>query len=105
MMQQKAEFSIGQIIRHVKYNYRGVIVDIDPIFSAPDEWYEAIAASRPPKDKPWYHVLVDDGNMQTYVAEQFLLADESDEPINHPYVEMFFSGFDRDHYVSRQSIN
>ncbi|HEX7027444.1 MAG TPA: heat shock protein HspQ [Gammaproteobacteria bacterium] len=105
MMQQKAAFSIGQIIRHVKYNYRGVIVDIDPIFSAPDEWYEAIAASRPPKDKPWYHVLVDDGNMQTYVAEQYLLPDESDEPINHPYVEMFFSGFDRDHYVSRQSIN
>jgi heat shock protein HspQ len=50
-------------------------------------------------------VLVDDGNMQTYVAEQHLLADESDEPINHPYVEMFFSGFDHDHYVSRQSIN
>jgi heat shock protein HspQ len=105
MTQQRAEFYIGQIIRHTGSNRRGVIVDIDPVFSAPDEFYQAVLPANPPKDKPWYHVLVDDAETQVYVAEQYLCADESEEPISHPYVDMFFSGFDRDHYVSRRSIN
>ena len=104
-MTQTAVFNIGQIIRHTKHDYRGVIVDIDPVFSASDEWYETHAISMPPKDKPWYHVLVDDGDMQTYVAEQNLQLDGSDEPINHPYVDLFFSGFQHDHYVRRQQVN
>ena len=36
-----------------------------------DEWYEMMARSRPPKEKPWYHIQKTDG-MQTYVAERNL---------------------------------
>ena len=105
LMAQTAAFNIGQIIRHIKHDYRGVIVDIDPVFSATDDWYRLNALSKPPKDKPWYHVLVDDGDLQTYVAEQNLRADDSDAPINHPYVDLFFSGFYQDHYIRRQQVN
>lgn len=87
------KFSIGQIVHHRLFDYRGVIVDVDPIFSGSEEWYAEVAKSRPPKDKPWYHVLVDDGENNTYVAEQNLEADFSHDSINHPLVGAFFSGF------------
>lgn len=44
--------AIGQIIRHRKYDYRGVIVDVDPVFQGTEEWYEQMAVSLPPKDRP-----------------------------------------------------
>ena len=43
---KEAKFSIGQIIHHQKFNYRGVIFDVDPIFSLTNEWYEEIAKSK-----------------------------------------------------------
>jgi len=69
---QKAKFTIGQIIHHKLFDYRGVIVDVDFRFLGSDEWYEQVARSHPPKDRPWYHVLVDNAVHQTYVAEQNL---------------------------------
>ena len=54
----KAEFKSGQIINHKLFNYRGVILKVDQTFKLTDEWYEIMAKSKPPKDKPWYHVLV-----------------------------------------------
>ena len=49
---QVAKFSIGQIIHHRKFDYRGVIFDADPIFSGTDEWYDNVAKSCPPKEDP-----------------------------------------------------
>ena len=60
MLNKNAKFSIGQIIHHRLFDYRGVIVDVDPDFQNSDEWYDQVARSRPPKDKPWYRVLVHD---------------------------------------------
>ena len=66
------KFSIGQIIHHLRFDYRGVIVDVDADFHGSEEWYREMAKSKPPRDKPWYHVLVDQSNTTTYVAEQNL---------------------------------
>ena len=95
----KVKFSVGELVHHRLFDYRGVIVDVDHNFQATEEWYEAVAKSRPPKNKPWYHVLVNGSDHSTYVAEQNLEADEVVEPINHPMVEHFFSGFDHGRYV------
>ena len=38
----------------------------------------------PPKDEPWYHVLVDGSTQMTYVAERNLEADPDPGPIQHP---------------------
>lgn len=86
---KQAKFTIGQIVDHRLFDYRGVIVDVDFQFLGSDEWYETVARSKPPKDQPWYHVLVDNG-YETYVAERNLQPSESLEPINHPYVSNFF---------------
>ena len=52
MTDYKAKFLIGQIVHHKLFNYTGVVFDIDPFFQGQDEWYEQVAQSRPPKNKP-----------------------------------------------------
>lgn len=71
----KAKYCIGQLIQHKLFDYRGIILGVDLEFNSTDEWYEAVAKSRPPKDEPWYHVLVHQKGHQTYVAEQNLQPD------------------------------
>lgn len=95
----KVKFSVGEIIYHRLFDYRGVIVDVDPTFQGTDEWYENAARSRPPKNKPWYHVLVHGSDYSTYVAERNLEHDDILEPINHPMVEHFFSKLESGRYV------
>ena len=86
-------FFIGQLVPHKKFDYRGVIIDVDAGFEGTEEWYQQVALSRPPKDKPWYHVLVHNSNQMTYVAERHLEQDSSGETIDHPAIEMYFDGF------------
>ncbi len=105
MSTSKAAFSIGQLIHHKLFNYRGVIYDVDPIFQGTEEWYQQVAKSRPPKDKPWYHVLVDGQSMQTYVAERNLEADEMEKPVDNPLVEEVFEQFVNGVYVRKRSTN
>ena len=78
-----ARFAPGQIVHHLRFDYRGVVADVDAEFSLGEEWYERNAVSRPPRDRPWYHVLVDGSDAVTYVAERNLEADPSAEPVAH----------------------
>ena len=75
----KAKYCIGQLIQHKLFDYRGIILGVDLEFKSTDEWYEMVAKSRPPKNEPWYHVLVHQKGHQkghqTYVAEQNLQPD------------------------------
>ena len=100
-----AQFSVGQLVHHLKFDYRGVIVDVDGDFQGTDEWYKEVARSEPPKDRPWYHVLVDDGNHMTYVAERNLEADDSGEPIDHPAINTFFDDFRNGAYHNHRATN
>jgi heat shock protein HspQ len=101
----KAKFSVGELVHHRLFDYRGVIVDVDRNFQSTEEWYEQVARSRPPKNKPWYHVLVHGSVHSTYVAEQNLEPDDSVEPVVHPMLEQFFSKFDNGKYVRKEPAN
>ncbi len=101
----RTRFAVGDLIHHRLFDYRGVIVDVDPTFQSTEEWYETVAKSRPPKDKPWYHVLVDGALHSTYVAERNLEPDESMAPIVHPMVEHIFCGFENGRYVRNSRTN
>ena len=101
----QARFSVGQLIRHQLFNYRGVVIDVDPCFMLSDEWYERMALTRPPRDEPWYRVLVDQAVHETYVAERNLLTDESGEPVRHPELDQYFSEFRNGAYVPERSTN
>jgi len=100
-----AKYSIGDLVHHKLFDYRGAIIDIDPYFQLPEEWYEAVARSRPPKDKPWYHVIVHDSTSLTYVAEKNLEVDPSGNEINHPMVDKLFTGLQNGHYVNVNKAN
>ena len=62
-----------------------------------------MARSRPPKDHPWYHVLVHGAAHTTYVAERNLERDKSDEPIIHPLLNDVFNDRENGVYILRQS--
>lgn len=96
---------IGQVVHHRLFGYRGVVVDVDLEFSLSEEWYDQVARSRPPKDAPWYRVLVNGATHETYVAERNLENDESGEPIEHPLLGAFFDAFEDGHYVRRRELN
>ena len=90
-----AKFSVGDLVSHKLFDYRGVIVDVDPCMMLSEQWYETVARSRPPRDKPWYRVLVHNAVHETYVAERNLEADPSGEPVRHPLIETFFQRIQR----------
>ena len=97
-MEYTAKFFVGQIVRHNKFDYRGVVFDVDATFQGTDEWYALVARSRPPKQKPWYHVLVDGAEHTTYVAEQHLESDDRGEPITHPLVAKLCGKFQQPNF-------
>lgn len=94
----EAKFSIGQIVHHQLFDYRGVIIDVDFRFLASDEWYDQVARSRPPKDQPWYHVLVDNAIHQTYVAERNLASSDVLDPIHNPMIDHYFDALESGFY-------
>jgi heat shock protein HspQ len=101
----RAKYSIGDLVHHQLFDYRGVIVDVDATFQSTQEWYDTVARSRPPKDKPWYHVLVDGATHSTYVAENNLQSDTSAEPISHPMLAQIFTRFEDGRYFREGTIN
>jgi len=104
-MKPEAQFAIGQTVHHRLFDYRGVIYDVDPVFLGAGEWYEQAAWTRPPKDRPWYRVLVDGSDHTTYVAQRNLEPDTSGGPIRHPLTPHFFSGFRDGVYIPKQRAN
>lgn len=98
-------FSIGQLVQHCKFGYRGVVVDIDLEFGLSSQWYEQVARSRPPRDRPWYRVLVHDSDQVTYVAERHLEEDDAGGQVHHPQIEEYFDAFSGEFYVRGRDVN
>ena len=85
------DYKIGQLIKHKLFNYRGVILKVDDSFKSSEEWYNTVAKSKPPKDKPWYTVLVHNAMHTTYVSERNLDMDDSNGEVIHPMVPIYFT--------------
>ena len=95
MSSKKAKFSIGNIVKHKHFDFRGVIYDVDFEFNNSEEWYQSIPKDvRPRKDQPFYHLLAENNEVtyEAYVSEQNLMVDDSEEPIRHPLIEEIFTG-------------
>lgn len=108
MVPTTTKYSIGQILRHRQHAFRGVVVDVDPIYSNGEDWYDRVATNRPRKDQPWYHLLAEDGtdgHYLAYVSEQNLLIDEAAEPILHPELSARFGPLVDGVYQMKQPLN
>jgi len=100
-----ARFSIGEVVRHRMFDFRGVVFDVDPVFANTDEWYEAIPEGiRPRKDQPFYHLLAEnaESNYIAYVSQQNLVVDDSEEPVDHPAIGGLFDRTDEGRYSLRR---
>ena len=104
-----AKFTLGEVVRHRVFPFRGVIFDIDPEFDNTEEWWLSIPENaRPRKDQPFYHLLAENAETEyvAYVSEQNLLPDTSGEPIRHPRVaEMFKRDGDGRYRPHRSVLN
>ena len=109
MEAREAKFRIGQVVKHRVYPFRGVIFDVDPVFSNTEEWWTAIPEHlRPSKDQPFYHLFAenDDTEYVAYVSEQNLVIDESGRPIRHPQAREFFRRDRKGRYtIDRAGLN
>lgn len=103
------KFAIGQVVKHRKFPFRGVIFDIDPVFANTEEWWLSIPEEvRPHKDQPFYHLLAENAETEyiAYVSEQNLLPDTSGVPVRHPQVdEMFDRARDGAYLIRAARIN
>jgi heat shock protein HspQ len=108
MLKARAKFTLGQVVRHRKHPFRGVIFDVDPEFANTEEWYDSIPPeSRPAREQPFYHLLAE--NDQTYyvayVSEQNLVPDETGEPVDHPDLPDLFGEFRDGYYPLEFQLN
>ena len=97
----EAAFSIGDVVRHRIFDFRGVVFDIDPVFANSEEWYESIPESvRPAKEQPFYHLFAENAESSyiAYVSQQNLLPDHKQGPIDHPGINAVFEGWDGGQY-------
>lgn len=69
---QTARFGLGQIVRHRESAFRGVVVDVDPIYAG-----DAAETGVVDSDQPFYQVLVLDADAAfiAYAAEEVLECD------------------------------
>ena len=109
-IEKKALYNIGTPVRHKKFGFRGVIFDIDPVFSNTEEWYQSIPEEmRPRKDQPFYHLFAenqtDHSPYLAYVSEQNLVPENSEDEINHPAIDRYFEGRRNGVYKHRLSLH
>lgn len=108
MLKTQAKYHLGQIVRHRKHPFRGVVFDVDPRFDNTEAWYEAIPEeSRPRRDQPFYHLLAEneDSYYVAYVSEQNLMPDDSGEPVGHPDLADLFGDFHNGAYALQYQLN
>jgi heat shock protein HspQ len=107
-MMPHAKFSIGQVVKHKMFPFRGVVFDVDPEFSNSEEWLAAIPEPlRPRRDQPFYHLFAEnsDSHYVAYVSEQNLTPDESGEPIEHPQIELLFDETEEGYKLRPEILN
>lgn len=108
MLKARAKYNLGEVVRHRKHPFRGVVFDVDAIFSNTDDWYDALPEdNRPSKDQPFYHLLAENEQSYyvAYVSEQNLVADSAGGPVDHPDLPDLFGDFEDGRYPLHFALN
>ena len=108
MLKTHAKYRLGQVVRHRKHPFRGVVFDVDAKFSNSQEWYDALPEeSRPRKDQPFYHLLAENEQSYyvAYVSQQNLVPDDTGEPVDHPDLPELFGEYQDGFYPLQVQLN
>ena len=93
-----AKFGLGQIVRHVDAAFRGVIVDVDPVYAGP------VGQPGPDdRDQPFYRVLAmgEDAGFLVYAAENVLEHDPEVQALSRDEEAKWFTLDDEGHHAPR----
>jgi len=103
----RIRYRMGQVFRHKKYGYRGVIFGLDLKCDRPESWMNHHGVDRLPSgtSQPFYFVIPDYDDCvklfgsyrnTKYVAQDnvVLLNSLESAEIRHPLLKFFFSNFD-----------
>ena len=104
MLRRTSKFHVGQLVMHRRLKYRGVVVDVDPVFRENDAWLESASSPRA-RNQPWYRILPDGSAHEVYVCERKLEPDSRPLRIRHPLVWLYFSDFRDGAYISARRSN
>eukprot|EP00898_Chlorokybus_atmophyticus_P000875 jgi/Chlat1/1789/Chrsp134S02097 len=96
------KFRVGDVVRHKRYGYKGVIYGHDNTCTASETWVNMMHVDALPhgRDQPFYHVLVDlhdrPAVVNTYVAQENLedYRVTGSTLIEHPLIKELFVGID-----------
>jgi len=99
------QFRVGQVVKHKRWGYRGVIIGWDETARAPASWLEEMHKGNPTwRGQPNYAVLVDTRDRPapqiTYVPQENLQVVKH-TAILHPSTEDYFENFDGSQYLPR----
>lgn len=101
----KVQLRVGQVVRHSRWGYRGVIIGWDETARAPERWIEEMHKGSPEwKGQPNFAILVDTRDRPapqiTYVPQDNLEVMKHTK-ILHPSTEDYFENFDGSQYLPR----
>ena len=88
-MNKMAKYNIGDWVKHTRQGYRGVIVDVDPVFQASGHYNPQASVREFATRNPWYRLLVDGSSQVTYVEECLLAFDTNAELIDNPHIDNY----------------
>lgn len=98
---EEPRFAIGDLVRHPRLNYRGVVYEVDLTGGPPDLELTDPVARLEAQEMPWYRVLVHGGSRSAQVAESELEPDEGGEQVANPRVKQIFESFSGGRYAPR----
>ena len=102
-MSEITRFQVGELVRHRRYGYRGVVAGHDETCQASEEWHRS-NLTQPDRRQPWYHVLVHGAKHTTYAAEGNLEPDGGGEQVVHPFTKVLFENFVKGRYQPRENV-
>jgi len=92
-----AKFAIGQVVKHRKYPFRGIVYDVDQSSRIPRNGGSRSLWKSGRAGPAFLSSLCRNADTEyvAYVSEQNLMADTSGDPMRHPQVdEMFVRALD-----------
>ena len=94
-----ARFGLGQIVRHRKAGFRGVVIDVDPSFAGRPGDTGSISP-----DQPFYQVLAlgPDGGFMAYASEDSLEHDPAQSILTHEAERRYFTLDYSGHHAPRE---
>jgi len=99
---------IGQVVKHRKWGYRGIIVGWDATAKAPPGWFQKMEPDdrniQDYENQPNFAILVDTRDrrspQKTYVPQENLVV-VSNMRVIHPSIDDYFESFDGTRYIPR----